>query len=69
MKIAVAMRLEGFTDETMVIDRAVCGTRSFDQNRDFTCDHYLSRILAPGSRLRVVQPDGIIREYKGKAQP
>ncbi|SFQ22776.1 SCP1.201-like deaminase [Amycolatopsis arida] len=67
VKVAMAMRREGLTDETVVIDRQVCGTRDFDRRRNysFTCDRYLSEFLAPGARLRVVQGDGTIRVYEG----
>ncbi|WP_328610382.1 hypothetical protein OG943_15020 [Amycolatopsis sp. NBC_00345] len=65
VKIAMAMREQGLRDETVVIDRQVCGTREFDREAPFTCDKYLSRFLPPGARLRVVQPDGTVSEYTG----
>ena len=42
VKVAVAMRERGLRDETVVIDRQVCGTRPFDQPQPFTCDKYLA---------------------------
>lgn len=67
VKVAARMRKEQLSDETLVIDRGVCGTRPFDDQRQYTCDRFLPRILPPGARLRVVQPDGTIREYEGEA--
>ncbi|WP_116051384.1 DddA-like double-stranded DNA deaminase toxin [Amycolatopsis palatopharyngis] len=68
VKVAARMREDGLPDETVVIDRSVCGTRPFDVHRQYTCDRYLSRILPPGARLRVVQPDGTIRQYEGEVK-
>ncbi|WP_158684574.1 DddA-like double-stranded DNA deaminase toxin [Amycolatopsis orientalis] len=65
VKIAMAMREQGLRDETVVIDRQVCGTREFDREAPFTCDKYLARFLPPGARLRVEQPDGTVSEYTG----
>lgn len=65
VKVAVRMREDQLTDETLVIDRGVCGTRPFDVQQRYTCDRYLPSILPPGSRLRVVQPDGTIQVYEG----
>ncbi|WP_167344564.1 DddA-like double-stranded DNA deaminase toxin [Amycolatopsis thermoflava] len=66
VKVAVAMREQGLRDETVVIDRQICGTRPFDQAQPFTCDKYLARFLPPGARLRVVQADGTVATYTGK---
>ncbi|WP_253863683.1 DddA-like double-stranded DNA deaminase toxin [Prauserella halophila] len=66
VKIAVAMREQGGRDETVVIDREVCGTRPFDRAQPYTCDKYLARLLPAGARLRVVQPDGTVRVYTGE---
>jgi hypothetical protein len=68
VKVAAQMREDALTDETVVIDRGVCGTRPFDAHRQYTCDKYLPRILPRGARLRVVQPDGTIRQYQGEAK-
>lgn len=65
VKIAMAMREQGLRDETVVIDRQVCGTREFDREAPFTCDKYLATFLPPGARLRVEQPDGTVSEYTG----
>jgi nucleic acid/nucleotide deaminase of polymorphic system toxin len=68
VKVAVAMREHGLRDETVVIDRQVCGTRPFDRTQPYTCDKYLSRFLPPGARLRVVQADGTVATYTGKEE-
>jgi hypothetical protein len=68
VKVAVAMRREALTDETVVIDRQVCGTRDYDRDDPLTCDRYLSRLLPPGARLHVVEPDGTIRTYEGETK-
>lgn len=68
VKVAVAMRERGLQDETMVIDRQVCGTRPFDQAQPYTCDKYLARFLPPGARLRVVQADGTVSTYSGEEE-
>lgn len=60
------MRQDGLVSEIVVIDREVCGTRAFDAHRHYTCHRYLPGVLPPGARLRVVQPDGTIREYEGE---
>ncbi|MGW4395129.1 DddA-like double-stranded DNA deaminase toxin [Amycolatopsis nivea] len=65
VKVAMAMREQGLRDETVVIDRQVCGTREFDREAPFTCHKYLTRFLPPGARLRVEQPDGTVSEYTG----
>jgi hypothetical protein len=65
VKVAVSMWERGSRDETVVMDRQVCGTREFDRDDPFTCDKYLARFLPPGARLRVVQPDGTVSEYIG----
>lgn len=65
VKIALAMRDQQLRNETVVMDRPVCGTLEADQADPFTCDKYLSRFLPPGARLRVVQPDGTVNEYTG----
>lgn len=67
IKVAVAMRREDLTDETVVVDRQVCGTREYDAHQRVTCDKYLSTFLPPGACLRVVQADGTIKTYRGKA--
>ncbi|SFP73226.1 SCP1.201-like deaminase [Amycolatopsis arida] len=64
VKIAWAMRREGLTDETVVIDREARGTRDFDRDAPLTCDKSLSRFLPPGGCLRVVEADGNIRGYR-----
>lgn len=51
VKVAVAMREQGLRDETVVIDRQICGTRPFDQAQPFTCDKYLARLLPPGGAV------------------
>lgn len=66
VKVAVRMREERLGRETVVMDRGVCGTRPFDSHRRITCDKFLPALLPPGAVLRVVQPDGTIREYQGK---
>lgn len=68
VKVAARMRKDGLSNETVVIDRGVCGTRSFDAHAKYTCHKYLPSILPPGARLRVVQPDGTIRHYEGEAE-
>ncbi|WP_410621676.1 DddA-like double-stranded DNA deaminase toxin [Amycolatopsis sp. cmx-8-4] len=65
VKVAVRMREEHLSQETVVMDRGVCGTRPFDSHRRITCDKFLPALLPPGAVLRVVQPDGTIREYQG----
>jgi hypothetical protein len=67
IKVAVAMRREGLTDETVVVDRKVCGTRDYDAHQRVTCDKYLPTFLPAGACLRVVQADGTIKIYRGKA--
>ncbi|MCP2237608.1 SCP1.201-like deaminase [Prauserella halophila] len=51
IKIAAAMRRDGLTDETVVMDRTVCGTRDNGRTKPLTCDKYLPRVLPPGGRL------------------
>ncbi|MEV6899794.1 DddA-like double-stranded DNA deaminase toxin [Amycolatopsis sp. NPDC051372] len=65
VKVAISMWVRGLRDETVVMDRPVCGTREFDRDDPFTCDKYLARFLPPGARLRVVQPDGTVSDYTG----
>ncbi|RZQ62682.1 DddA-like double-stranded DNA deaminase toxin [Amycolatopsis suaedae] len=66
IKIAVLMRAANLTDEVVVIDRQVCGTRDYDREDPVTCHRYLPRFLPPGARLRVAEPDGTIRTYRGE---
>ncbi|QYN25675.1 DddA-like double-stranded DNA deaminase toxin [Amycolatopsis sp. DSM 110486] len=59
VKVAIKMRNRGLTEETVVVDRSVCGTRDFDSSAPLTCDKQLeTTFLAPGSILHVAQPDG-----------
>lgn len=52
VKVALSMWGRGLRDETVVMDRPVCGTREFDRDDPFTCDKYLARLLPPGARHR-----------------
>jgi hypothetical protein len=66
VKVACWMRYKELTEETVVIDRSVCGTRDFDKHYKQTCDKQLETMfLAPGSILHVIFPDGNIT-YIGK---
>lgn len=69
VEVKIAVALNQSTDDheaTVVMDRQVCGTREFDRRRPITCDKFLPRILEPGKRLRVVEPDGTMRTYHGR---
>ena len=67
VKVAIAMRHQGLTEETVVVDRSVCGTRRFDETAEFTCDKQLATtFLAPGSTLHVDVPGRGRLTYKGK---
>ncbi|HEX7658337.1 MAG TPA: DddA-like double-stranded DNA deaminase toxin [Pseudonocardiaceae bacterium] len=56
-KVAVQMRLTGSKEETVVVDRTVCGTREFDKNQRWTCANQLERtFLPPGAKLHVIDP-------------
>jgi SCP1.201-like deaminase len=48
IKFAMRMREEGLTDETIVIDREVCGRREDDQDDRWTCDRFLPWFLPRG---------------------
>jgi hypothetical protein len=66
VKVACWMRYKNLTEETVVIDRTVCGTRWFDKHAEWSCHKKLETVLlAPGSILHVVYPDGMIT-YIGK---
>lgn len=69
VKVAIEMRNNGLTEETVVIDRSVCGTRDFDNSAPLTCDKQLeTTFLAPGSTLHVAQPDGSTITYTGREE-
>jgi SCP1.201-like deaminase len=68
-KVAIAMR-DGWTgSENVVVDKTVCGTRTFDSHQKWTCDKLLPMLLPPGARLTVVQGDGTSRTYVGAKDP
>jgi hypothetical protein len=67
VKFAVRMREQGLRDETIVIDRPVCGRGPTDSTLPFTCDKLLPRFLPAGSQLTVVERDGTRRTYRGEA--
>jgi hypothetical protein len=68
-KVAIAMR-DGWTDsENVVVDKTVCGTRTFDSHQMWTCDKLLPVLLPPGARLTVMQGDGTARTYVGDRDP
>ncbi|GAA3843492.1 hypothetical protein GCM10022243_07490 [Saccharothrix violaceirubra] len=66
VKLAMRMRHERLTDETMVIDREVCGRRPEDRDDDYTCDRYLKYFLPRGTRLTVVERTGTRVVYEGE---
>ncbi|WP_460791905.1 DddA-like double-stranded DNA deaminase toxin [Micromonospora sonneratiae] len=68
VKFAMRMRSEGRLQETIVIDRTVCGQRPTDKNAPFTCDKFLKWFLPAGAKLTVVEPDGTRRVYQGKSK-
>jgi hypothetical protein len=69
VKFAMRMRQERLSEETIVIDRRVCGTRADSRTLTYTCDKMLKWFLPAGARLRVVEPDGTIRTYQGRGTP
>lgn len=69
VKFAVRMREQGLREETIVIDRPVCGLGPTDSTLPFTCDKLLPRFLPPGAQLTVVEHDGTRRTYRGEASP
>ena len=66
VKFAVRMRAEQRTNETIVIDRPVCGNGPTDQGLPFTCAAMLRWFLPPGGILTVVEHDGTRRSYQGR---
>jgi hypothetical protein len=69
VKVAVRMRNQGLTEETVVIDRSVCGTRDFDKNDPWTCDKLLeTSFLERGSKLHIIVPGLGMVTYIGKEE-
>ncbi|WP_433265325.1 DddA-like double-stranded DNA deaminase toxin [Actinosynnema sp. CS-041913] len=66
VKLAVRMREERRTQETVIIDRQVCGRRETDSHLANTCDKQLKHILPPGTTLTVVEHDGTRVVYRGE---
>jgi hypothetical protein len=57
VKVAVQMHQTNSLEETVVVDRSVCGTRSFDSDKDWTCHRRLEdTFVPPGGKLHVVDP-------------
>ncbi|WP_442912764.1 DddA-like double-stranded DNA deaminase toxin [Kutzneria sp. CA-103260] len=56
-------------EQHVVIDKTVCGTRTFDWSKSWTCDKLLPTLLPPGASLTVVQPDGTTLTYVGEEDP
>ena len=72
VKVAIALRDEpdlACGEQHVVIDKTVCGTRSFDWWKSWTCDKLLATLLPPRARLTVVQPDGTTLTYVGEEDP
>ncbi|WP_447004274.1 DddA-like double-stranded DNA deaminase toxin [Saccharothrix isguenensis] len=65
VKLAVRMRQEKRLNETVIIDRQVCGRRPHDMHLSVTCDKRLKNILSPGSTLTVIERDGTRVTYRG----
>jgi len=68
VKLAMRMRAEGRTDETVVIDRPVCGREDATTHQPVTCDRHLAWFLPPGARLTVIEHDGTVVTYHGKGR-
>jgi hypothetical protein len=66
VKLAIRMHDEGRTEETVVIDREVCGRRPRDRHQPITCDRLLSWFLPEGAQLTVVEQDGTMVTYRGE---
>ncbi|WP_156893258.1 DddA-like double-stranded DNA deaminase toxin [Actinokineospora enzanensis] len=67
IQFACRMAAEGLRDETIEINRRVCGTRSRDRDWPETCDKQLPYFLPEGARLTVKDgssPQG--RVYTGR---
>ncbi len=69
VKLAMRMRTDGRTRDTVVIDRQICGRHDAGQHQRVTCDRHLAWFLPPGSELTVVEHDGTVVTYRGKGQP
>ncbi|GAA3843462.1 hypothetical protein GCM10022243_07450 [Saccharothrix violaceirubra] len=66
VKLAMRMRHGRLTEETVVIDRTVCGRRPTDRQAQYTCDKFLKHFLPRGARLTVVERDGTRVVYEGE---
>ncbi|WP_370964784.1 DddA-like double-stranded DNA deaminase toxin [Amycolatopsis sp. cg9] len=62
LKIAAAMRDQGITDATVVINNQPCKGM-------MSCDGLLGVVLPPGSTLTVHGTDGFTKIYKGGEKP
>jgi len=68
VKLAVRMRDEGRKHEVVIIDRQVCGRRTFDRDFPTTCDKYLKYFLKKGTSITVVEQDGTQVTYQGVSE-
>ncbi|WP_219823914.1 SCP1.201-like deaminase [Actinokineospora auranticolor] len=69
VQFACRMAAEGLRDETIEINRPVCGTTPNDRDRPNTCDRWLDHFLPEGSTLTVkdgTSPEG--RRYRGRTR-
>jgi hypothetical protein len=67
VQLAIRMRSEMLTDETVVIDRPVCGRGEVDRTWLLTCDRLLPEYLPPGVTLRIVDCNGFELTYQGRS--
>ncbi|WP_425470685.1 DddA-like double-stranded DNA deaminase toxin [Saccharothrix australiensis] len=66
VKLAVRMREEERSHETVLIDRGVCGRGAMDRDEPLTCDKTLKYFLPPGATPTVVESDGSRVTYRGR---
>jgi hypothetical protein len=64
VKMAMRMRDQGLTQETIVVDRPVCGRLTGGR---FTCHRQLPWFLPAGTTLTVVERDGTVSHYQGRS--
>jgi hypothetical protein len=66
VQFAMRMRADGLIDETIVIDRPVCGRGPVDATWPLTCDKVLAECLPAGTSMTVVDCNGLALTYRSK---